>query len=598
MSAQPTRFLTGITPSGTPHLGNYAGMMRPAIAATRTARCGEALFSGRLPRADQDAKTRLRIHRSTLEIAATWLACGLDPEQVTFYRQSDIPEITELTWFLTCVTGKGLLNRAHAYKAARDKNTEAGREPDDGVTAGLFMYPVLMAADILMFNAHKVPVGRDQIQHIEMARDIAASFNHLYGEHFTLPEAAGRRTGGHPGRSGRPQDEQELRQHHPAVRPAPQLQEADRLHRYRLACAGRAQGRPKARPCSSSTRPLPRPRKPPPWPKPMPTASPGATPRERLFACIDREIAPMRARYEDLMAHPHKVEAILQAGAGEGPRLGGALGAAPAPRRRPAPPDGASGQRRYSKSAKLALPSFKQYREKDGKFYFKLVDAQGKLLLQSLGLDFPAQMPATPLPNCSSKALRPWRRWRAQIEALSDAARAEALQASRNYKPTRPANKRSLLQKTYLSPSENGPMRIAILEDDPQQLHMMEQMVHSMGHTCVGYPTGAQLTKDLRRESFDLLILDWELPDTSGPEVATWTRQELRPDLPILIVTLRSEETDIVHGLHSGADDFMSKPLRVAEVQSPCSGPAAPRLPRQHRRGAAIWPLPLGTAPL
>lgn len=111
-------------------------------------------------------------------------------------------------------------------------------------------------------------------------------------------------------------------------------------------------------------------------------------------------------------------------------------------------------------------------------------------------------------------------------------------------------------------------MRIAILEDDPQQLHMMEQVVHSMGHTCVGYPTGAQLTKDLRRESFDLLILDWELPDTTGPEVATWTRQELGPDLPILIVTLRSEETDIVHGLHSGADDFMSKPLRVAEFKA------------------------------
>ena len=111
-------------------------------------------------------------------------------------------------------------------------------------------------------------------------------------------------------------------------------------------------------------------------------------------------------------------------------------------------------------------------------------------------------------------------------------------------------------------------MRIAILEDDPQQLHMMEQVVHSMGHTCVGYPTGAQLTKDLRRESFDLLILDWELPDTSGPEVATWTRQELGPDLPILIVTLRREETDIVHGLHSGADDFMSKPLRVAEFKA------------------------------
>ena len=132
----------------------------------------------------------VRIQRSTLEIAASWLAAGLNPEKVTFYRQSDIPEIPELTWLLTCVTGKGVLNRAHAYKASVDKNTAAGREHDDGVTAGLFMYPVLMGADILMFKAHKVPVGRDQIQHIEMARDMAASFNHLYGEHFVLPEAA------------------------------------------------------------------------------------------------------------------------------------------------------------------------------------------------------------------------------------------------------------------------------------------------------------------------------------------------------------------------------------------------------------------------
>ena len=130
-----------------------------------------------------------RMQRSTLEIAACWLAIGLDPEQVFFYRQSDIPEIPELTWLLTCVTGKGVLNRAHAYKAQVDKNTAAGVDPDADVTAGLFMYPVLMAADILMFKAHKIPVGRDQVQHIEMARDIASSFNHLYGEHLVLPEA-------------------------------------------------------------------------------------------------------------------------------------------------------------------------------------------------------------------------------------------------------------------------------------------------------------------------------------------------------------------------------------------------------------------------
>ena len=184
-----TRFLTGITPSGTPHLGNYAGMMRPAIAASRDKKVENFYFL-----ADYHALIKSqdpdRVQRSTIEIAASWLAAGLDPEHVTFYRQSDIPEIPELTWFLTCVTGKGLLNRAHAYKAAVDKNNASGAEPDDGVTAGLFMYPVLMGADILIFNAHKVPVGRDQVQHLEMARDMASSFNHIYGsDYFTLPEA-------------------------------------------------------------------------------------------------------------------------------------------------------------------------------------------------------------------------------------------------------------------------------------------------------------------------------------------------------------------------------------------------------------------------
>ncbi|MDT7929748.1 tryptophan--tRNA ligase, partial [Tepidimonas sp.] len=182
------RVLTGIKPSGTPHLGNYVGAIRPTVRASREPGIDSYLFL-----ADYHALISThdpaRVQRSTLEIAATWIACGLDPERVTFYRQSDIPEIPELTWLLACVCGKGLLNRAHAYKAAVDKNLADGRDADDGVTMGLFMYPVLMAADILMFNAHRVPVGRDQIQHIEMARDLASSFNHLYGEHFTLPEA-------------------------------------------------------------------------------------------------------------------------------------------------------------------------------------------------------------------------------------------------------------------------------------------------------------------------------------------------------------------------------------------------------------------------
>jgi len=183
------RFLTGITTSGTPHLGNYVGSIRPSVQASLRPGVQSFYFL-----ADYHALIKIddpaRIQRSTLEIAASWLACGLDPDKVIFYRQSDIPEIPELTWFLSCVLGKGVLNRAHAYKAAVDKNTAAGSDPDSDVSVGLFMYPVLMGADILMFNAHKVPVGRDQVQHIEMARDMAASFNHRYGAHFTAPEAA------------------------------------------------------------------------------------------------------------------------------------------------------------------------------------------------------------------------------------------------------------------------------------------------------------------------------------------------------------------------------------------------------------------------
>ncbi|MEG5264635.1 tryptophan--tRNA ligase [Pseudomonas sp. JDS28PS106] len=186
-----TRILTGITTTGTPHLGNYAGAIRPAVVASRQPGVDSFYFL-----ADYHALIKcddpLRIQRSRLEIAATWLAAGLDAERVTFYRQSDIPEIPELTWLLTCVAGKGLLNRAHAYKASVDKNVEAGEDPDAGVTMGLYSYPVLMAADILMFNAHKVPVGRDQIQHVEMARDIGQRFNHLFGngkEFFVMPEA-------------------------------------------------------------------------------------------------------------------------------------------------------------------------------------------------------------------------------------------------------------------------------------------------------------------------------------------------------------------------------------------------------------------------
>ena len=182
------RVLTGITTSGTPHLGNYVGAIRPAIAASASDTVESFLFL-----ADYHALIKCqdpeKVRQSSREIAATWLALGLDSEKTVFYRQSDIPEITELTWVLTCNAAKGLMNRAHAYKAAVQSNEEAGDDPDFGVTMGLFSYPVLMAADILMFKADKIPVGRDQIQHVEMARDIAARFNHNYANLFTLPEA-------------------------------------------------------------------------------------------------------------------------------------------------------------------------------------------------------------------------------------------------------------------------------------------------------------------------------------------------------------------------------------------------------------------------
>ncbi|MBL4772455.1 MAG: tryptophan--tRNA ligase [Alcanivoracaceae bacterium] len=184
-----TTVLTGITTTGTPHLGNYVGAIKPAIEKSLSPDYTSYFFL-----ADLHALIKCwnpeQIAQSTKEIAATWMALGLDTEKAMFYRQSDIPEIPELTWLLTCMCSKGLMNRSHAYKALVAENTEGGEnDPDKGITMGLFSYPVLMAADILMFNAHEVPVGKDQTQHLEMARDIAARYNHHFGEHFVMPQA-------------------------------------------------------------------------------------------------------------------------------------------------------------------------------------------------------------------------------------------------------------------------------------------------------------------------------------------------------------------------------------------------------------------------
>ena len=381
-----TRFLTGITPSGTPHLGNYAGMMRPAIEASRDKKVENFYFL-----ADYHALIKCqdpeRVQRSTIEIAASWLAAGLDPEHVTFYRQSDIPEIPELTWFLTCVTGKGLLNRAHAYKASVDKNNAAGTEPDDGVTAGLFMYPVLMGADILIFNAHKVPVGRDQVQHLEMARDMASSFNHIYGsDYFTLPEAVVEDSVATlPGLDGRKMSKS-YNNTIPLFAPREQLKKLING----ITTDSRAPGEAKevegsalfqifqAFASEEETEALR---------KQYAEGIAWGDAKQILFERIDREIAPMRERYEYLMAHPEELEEILRAGGVKARKL-----ATPFVQKLRS----AVGIRNLSqtsqtkaKTAKAALPQFKQYREADGQFYFKLVAADGQLLLQSLGFAAP-----------------------------------------------------------------------------------------------------------------------------------------------------------------------------------------------------------------
>ncbi len=387
-----TRYLTGITTTGTPHLGNYVGAIRPAVQSSQRADVRSYYFL-----ADYHALIKCgdpaRIQRSTLEIAATWLAVGLDPERVTFYRQSDIPEIPELMWLLTCVCGKGLLNRAHAYKAAQDKNAEAGQEADDGVTAGLFMYPVLMAADILMFRAQRVPVGRDQVQHIEMARDMAASFNHLYGKDLlVLPEAqVDDNVALLPGLDGRKMSKS-YDNTIPLFAPADEL----RKKIMGIVTDSRAPGEPKDTEDSALFQIY------------RAFASPAETAalaqafadgiawgdaKQALFERIDREIAPMRARYAELIANPAEVERTLLRGA-EKARAEAApyirqLREAAGLRNLASAASQASNT--HGASNEKSLPAFKQYREADGLFYFKLTAADGTVLLQSQGYGNPRE---------------------------------------------------------------------------------------------------------------------------------------------------------------------------------------------------------------
>ncbi|RCX08981.1 tryptophan--tRNA ligase [Extensimonas vulgaris] len=426
-----TRFLTGITTTGTPHLGNYVGSIRPAVAASREPGVQSFYFL-----ADYHALIKCedpaRIQRSTLEIAASWLAAGLDPAQVFFYRQSDIPEIPELTWLLTCVTGKGLLNRAHAYKAAQDKNAAAGRDADDGVSAGLFMYPVLMAADILMFKAHKVPVGRDQVQHIEMARDMAASFNHLYGEHFVLPEAQiEEHVATLPGLDGRKMSKS-YDNTIPLFAPREQLRKLVAS----IVTDSRAPGEPKEVEGSALFQIY------------QAFASPQETEalrqayaqgiawgevKQLVFEHIDQTLAPLRARYEALIQDPAHIENTLRVGAERARAI-----ATPFMRElrhavglRSLAQSTAQQTEKPAKPGKNALPTFKQYREADGKFYFKLVSPQGQLLLQSMGFDSPraAGQAIAQLQQQGARALHALAAQLAPVAGVTESEVAAALQA-------------------------------------------------------------------------------------------------------------------------------------------------------------------------
>lgn len=379
-----TRILTGITTTGTPHLGNYAGAIRPAILASRDSNADSFYFL-----ADYHALIKcddpLRIQRSRLEIAATWLAGGLDVDRVTFYRQSDIPEIPELTWLLTCVAAKGLLNRAHAYKASVDKNIEAGEDPDAGITMGLYSYPVLMAADILMFNAHKVPVGRDQIQHVEMARDIGQRFNHLFGqgrEFFTMPEALIEESVATlPGLDGRKMSKS-YDNTIPLFSSAKDMKDAI----SRIVTDSRAPGEAKD-PDNSHLFTLF---------QAFATAEQSAEFRSellqglgwgeaknRLFQLLDNELGEARERYHQFIERPSDLEDILQLGASKA--------------RAVATPflnelREAVGLRSFVSQVQVATQTkkkaakaarFVSFREDDGSFRFRLLSADGEQLLLS-----------------------------------------------------------------------------------------------------------------------------------------------------------------------------------------------------------------------
>jgi tryptophanyl-tRNA synthetase len=390
-----TRVLTGITTTGTPHLGNYAGAIRPSIQASRRADVDAFYFMAdyhALIKCDDPA----RIARSRFEIAATWLAAGLDPERVTFYRQSDVPEIPELCWMLSCVTAKGLMNRAHAYKAAVDQNVAVGEDEDQGVTMGLFSYPVLMAADILMFNAHRVPVGRDQIQHLEMARDIAQRFNHHYGQGqdlFVLPEVQiDDEVATLPGLDGRKMS----KSYDNTIPLFEGGSQAMRAAVMRIVTDSRGPGEPKDAESShlyTLYRAFATPAESQEFRKALEEGMAWGDAKKALCDRIEAEIGPMRARYEEFIARPDRVEEILQAGAEKARRISRPfmerLREAVGLRRMQVIGGGNTSAKAGDQKAKEKPARFVSFRDTDGQFRFRLISGEGLELLLSEGFADP-----------------------------------------------------------------------------------------------------------------------------------------------------------------------------------------------------------------
>jgi len=394
-----TRILTGITATGTPHLGNYAGAIRPAIRESRNPDTEAFFFLADL-HALVKCENPGRVYRSRLEIAASWIACGLDTKHATFYCQSGIPEISELNWLLTCVTGKGLLNRAHAYKAAQDKNRAQGDDADAGINMGLFSYPLLMAADILLFSAEKVPVGRDQIQHVEMARDIAQRFNHLYGQGkalLTLPEAVvedGVAT--LPGLDGR-----KMSKSYDNTIPLFASPKSMQAAIARIQTDSRGPGEPKdargshlvalyqAFASQEQTALLH---------ADLAGGLSWGEAKQRLFDVLEAELGEARERYQALMQKPHELEDILQAGASKARDVAGSLldelrcavGLRPSPESMeqvievPGIQSTEYGQPAFT-TAQDSKSSVRwvSFRDEDGRFRFRLLDGDDKTLLLS-----------------------------------------------------------------------------------------------------------------------------------------------------------------------------------------------------------------------